>query len=344
MRLGRLHKHLIAAVVIAAALGTLPAPALGARDDGPFDVVATIVGCRGGGLTINARIEPKPGADVPRRVRRARLRVRFEAAPLYGRTRRKRELDLGRTTSARRSERFANLRAQSYGGVVRYRWVRGSRTVLSGFVRTRKGRVGGRRGKAFCSVRVGRRPVDTQPPSITPIPNDAGWHRGPLNVVFFVFDDLSGVKLVVSRVDGGPFVRGRSVTVAGEGVHTVEYAARDDAGNQTPFRSVTLRVDQAAPSTPVVTGPSGTDDDSTPDITWSASSDSASGVVGYVVLVRDSSGAIVWSQDVPAAAAGAVTVGQTLTPGNYTAEVTAYDGASPSPFTATGSSAFTVSG
>ena len=304
-------------------------------------MVATIAECRGESLTITAQIEPKPGASISRAVRRAHLRVRFEAAPLYGRPRRKRELDLGRTTSARRSERFSNLRAQSYGGVVRYRWVRGSRTVMSGLVRTSRARVAGRRGKASCSIRVGRRPVDTQPPVITPIPNDAGWHRGPLNVVFFVFDDLSGVKLVVSRVDGGPFVRGRATTIAGEGAHTLEYAARDAAGNQTPTRAVTLRVDEGAPSVPTVTGPSGTTDDSTPDITWSASTDSGSGVAGYVVVVRDSGGAIVWSQNTPASAT-AVTVGQTLAPGDYTAEVVAYDGALPSPFTATGSSAFSV--
>jgi hypothetical protein len=241
MRLRTLHKSLIAASVAAAALGALPAPAIGAGTNGPVNVVATIVGCRGGSLTIAAQIEPKPGAAIPRRLRTANLRVRFEAAPLYGKSRRKREIDLGRTTSARRSERFANLRAQSYSGVVRYRWVRGSRTVMSGFARTRKARAAGRRGKAFCSIRVGRKPVDTEPPSITPVPN-SGTHSDPLEVGFFVFDDLSGVALVVSRVDGGPFVRGRSVTITGSGSHTLEYAARDAAGNQTPLMSVTLTI------------------------------------------------------------------------------------------------------
>ena len=48
-----------------------------------------------------------------------------------------------------------------------------------------------------------------------------------------------------------------------------------------------------------------------------------------------------WSQNTPASAT-AVTVGQTLASGDYTAEVVAYDGAAPSPFTATGTSAFSV--
>ena len=61
-----------------------------------------------------------------------------------------------------------------------------------------------------------------------------------------------------------------------------------------------------------------------------------------MVLVRDGNGAIVWSQDVPASAPTAVTVGQELGPGSYTAEVIAYDSAAPEPFTATGTSAFAV--
>ena len=331
-----------AALAVAAVV--LPGEAMAAKDDGPVRVVATIVACGGESLTIAADVAPTSSTADLGPVRRAHLRLKFEAAPLFGRMRKKRELDLGRTTSARRAERFSNLRAQSYTGIVRYRWVRGSRTVLSGIARTQKARVGGRRGKAACSIKVGRKPVDTQPPFIMPVPSDEGWKRGPLPVRFFVFDDLSGVALVVSRVDGGPFARGRATTISGEGSHTLEYAARDAAGNQTPVATVTLRVDEGAPSTPAVTAPAGSTTDTTPDITWNASSDSASGVAGYMVLVRDSGGAIVWSQDVPATAPRAVTVGQTLSVGSYTAEVVAYDGAGPDPFTATGTSAFSVTG
>ena len=90
---------------------------------------------------------------------------------------------------------------------------------------------------------------------------------------------FSGVALVVSRLDGGPFVRGRSARIDGEGTHQLEYFALDAAGNQTQPATVTLRVDQNPPTAPSVTGPSGTTSDSTPDIQWSPSSDSASGVV-----------------------------------------------------------------
>lgn len=336
-------KSLLAAAV-AGVLLVAPGDAAAAHKSLPFDATATISSCRGASLTIAAKFEPEPDATrrARRKIRRAHLRLRFEAAPLYGRTRKSREFDLGRTTDARRSARFGDLPAQGYRGIVRYKWKRGKRTVLSGFIRTRKARVAGKKGKAFCSLRIGRRPVDTTPPFIGPIPSDSAWHRGPLNVTFFVFDDLSGVALVVSRVDGGPFVRGRATTIEGEGAHNLEYVARDAAGNQTPLKSTILRVDEAAPTRPVVTAPTGSTSDSTPELRWNASTDSASGVAGYVVLVRNSSGSIAWLRDVPTSSPRAISVTDPLPTGNYTAEVVAYDGATPRPFTATGTLAFTV--
>ena len=310
----------------------------------PFDATATISACRGESLTIAAKIEP--AADATRRarrvIRRASLRLRFEAAPLYGKTHKSREFDLGRTSEVRRSVRFADLPAQGYSGIVRYRWKRGKRTVLSGLFRTRKARVAGKKGKAFCSLRVGRRPVDTTAPFIAPIPSDSAWYRGPLTVRFFVFDDLSGVALVVSRIDGGPFVRGRSNTVEGEGAHKVEYVARDAAGNQTPIKATMFRVDEHPPTRPVVTAPTSPTTDTTPEITWNASTDSASGVAGYVIVVRNSGGAIVFSRGVPATALRSVTVSDPLPVGSYTAEVVAVDATVDQPFTATGSRAFSV--
>ena len=341
MRISVHANKLLTVVTAIAAFGALPAEAMGADTDDPFEVVATITECGGKSLTIAAQVEPASD-EAARTVQRAHLRLRFEAAPLLGRSRRKREIDLGPGASGRRSERFSNLRAQSYSGIVRYRWVRGSRTVERGLVRTRNMKSGRRRGKAFCSLNVGRTPPDTTPPEITPVPADSGWKRGPLTVNFRVFDDFSGVALVVSRVDNGPFVRGRSTRIDGEGVHSLQYVARDAAGNQSRPATVTLRVDQNAPTPPAVTGPSGATTDSTPDITWNASSDSASGVAGYVVLVRDANAAIVWSQNVPASAPTAVTVGQALGSGSYTAEVVAYDGAAPQPFTAIGAMPFSV--
>ncbi len=337
------RKSLLVASVSAVLL-VAPGQAAASHRALPFDATATISACRGESLTIAAKIEPAPDATrrARRVIRRASLRLRFEAAPLYGRTSKSREFDLGRATEVRRSVRFADLPAQAYSGIVRYRWKRGKRTVLSGLIRTRKARVAGKTGKAFCSLRVGKRPVDTTAPFIAPIPSDSAWYRGPLAVRFFVVDDLSGVALVASRVDGGPFVRGRATTVEGEGTHTLEYAARDAAGNQTSLKTTTLRVDENPPTRPVVTAPTGSTSDSTPEVRWNASSDSASGVAGYIVVVRNSSGSIAWSRGVPTSSPRAISVTDPLPPGNYTAEVVAYDGALPTPFTATGTLGFTV--
>src|SRR5688572_21553841 len=272
-------KRLLVAMAAAAALLVAPGQAAASHKSSPFDVKATISTCRGESLTVAAQIQP--ARDVSKRrirrvSRRAKLKLRFEAAPLFGQTRKSREFDLGKSTQVRRSVRFTDLPAQGYSGIVRYRWKRGKRTVLSGFVRTRKARVAGKRGKAFCSLRVGKRPVDTTPPLILPFPNDSQWYRGPLDVFFYVVDDLSGVDVVVSRVDGGPFATGRETTIDGEGSHLLEYAARDAAGNNTQLFSTTLRVDENPPITPGVTAPTGSTQDATPEIRWNASSDSAS--------------------------------------------------------------------
>jgi hypothetical protein len=101
-------------------------------------------------------------------------------------------------------------------------------------------------------------------------------------------------------------------------------------------------VDQGAPTPPVVTAPTGSTSDSTPEIRWNASTDAASGVAGDIVIARNSSGAIAWSRNIPASAPRAISVSEALPQGAYTAEVVAYDGAVPEPFTATGTSSFTI--
>jgi Thrombospondin type 3 repeat len=342
-------KASLLAGVIAAGLAASPSGAAAARPASPFDIRATITTCAGEGLTVAAEIAPAAGAEDDaevqrglRAVRGARLRLHFEAAPLYGPVRASRAIDLGRTTAARRFERFEDLPAHSYSGVVRYRWVRGSRTVLSGLVRTHRATIAGKRGRAFCSLKVGKKPVDTRPPVVFPLPLDSAWKRGPLNVYMAAFDDLSGVALVVSRVDSGPFRRGRNVQIATEGSHRLAYVARDAAGNQSAPAAVTLRVDMNPPTDPALTAPSGPTNDTTPEIRWNASTDSASGVQRYLALVRNSGGAIVWSQVLRATDPTAVTVGQALAAGEYTAEVYAVDGAAPQPFVSRASSAFSV--
>ena len=345
----RIRSNTTTLVLTAVLALIVAAPAAADHGPQPFDVGATITSCGGDGLTIATEIRPatddrnrRAAERAVRQLRRATLRLRFHAAPLYGRVRRAREIDLGRATSARRFVRFGDLPAQTYAGVVHYRWVRGSRTLLSGKAKTQRLRVSGRRGRAFCSLEVGKPPRDTQPPLIAPIPGDGAWRRGPLNVYFWAVDDLSGVALVVSRVGNGPYSRGRRLQIATEGVHRVAYVARDAAGNQSRPAVVTLRVDMNPPTAPTVTSPSGSTTDPTPEITWTQSTDTGSGVQGYFVLVRNAAGAIVWSQGIRGATAVRATVGQELAPGSYTSEVIAIDGAGSNPFTTKATSSFSV--
>jgi hypothetical protein len=311
--------------------------------------VATIFACGGESIQIAADIQPSTDARSERvrdralkKIRRANLRIRFEAAPLYGESVKSKEVDLGRRDSGHRNELFNELPANSYAGVVRYRWVRGKKTVISGVVRTTKAKAAGRRGKAYCSLPTGKAPTDTTPPFVAPVPsNSSVWNRGPLNVLFYAVDDLSGVSSVFWALDGGPINRGRTMRITTQGVHRVGYLARDVAGNQSKPAFVTLRVDTAPPTAPTISGPSGPTADSTPQITWAAATDSGSGVQAYFVVVRNSSDAIVFGTPVKATDTS-FTLTEALPPGQYTAQVIAIDGTSPEPFTTPASSPFSV--
>ena len=330
-------------ILAAAGCAALIATATANHKPSPFNAMATISACADDTLTVAAEIKPRRGATVPRKVRGANLRVRFEATPLHGQPQVSEEFDLGRSTSGKRFEPFIGLPAQTYSGVVRYRWVRGGRTVYKGFVRTRKGRAGGRRGSAYCSLPVGKRPEDTTPPFVLPVPYDSAWRKGPLDVFIYAADDLSGVAAVWWRLDGGALTKGRRVQIPGEGSHTLQYVAFDAAGNRSTPASVTLRVDTGPPTVPTVTGPSGTTADTTPLITWNAASDSGSGVTAYFVAVKNANSEIVYGEFVPADATSAtVPDDKALAPGQYTVEVHALDGTTPTPQSSTSTGSFSV--
>jgi hypothetical protein len=342
------HKTALASAALAALCAALPATAGANHKPKPFNVIATISACKNDTLTVAMELAPSEKAAakkvrrrVLRKVRGASLKLRFDAMPLFGDAKRSEEVDLGKTTNGRRFEVFNELPASTYTGVVRYRFMKGKRAVYKGVARTRKARAAGRRGKAFCSLKVGKPPRDTTAPFVTPLPYDNAWKRGPLDVTFFATDDLSGVAGVFWRLDGGPFQAGRRLQITTEGTHTLQYVARDVAGNQSRLGTATLRVDANPPTAPVVTAPAGNTTDTTPDITWNAATDSASGVAFYYVVVRNSSNAIVFAKAVTASELSA-TVTETLPTGQYTAEVIALDGATPQPFTATGTASFAV--
>ena len=93
--------------------------------------------------------------------------------------------------------------------------------------------------------------IDTVTPTDTTSPS-GGWQTAPLAVLVTGSDAHSGVTEVSWRVDGGATTTTTSLpagpTVSAEGVHTVETRVRDAAGNQTGWKSSTVRIDTTAPT------------------------------------------------------------------------------------------------
>lgn len=292
-------------------------------------VTATISACSAESLTVAATADPA-GA---RSVRGTKLMLRFQALPLFREGKSTDWLDLGKAKKVNRTQSFGELPADMWLGAVRWRFVRGRKTVASGVARTRSGRAGGKRGRAGCLLPIGLRPRDVLPPVVALSPSDSSWRRAPVDARISAADDLSGVAEVYSRVDGGPITSGRTVTLATEGAHVVEYGARDVAGNRSPTGVATVRVDAGAPSAPVIDFPPSITGDTTPQVRWSAASDSGSGVRRYFVAVNASDGRLVATRDVPAsgAATQSITLSE-LAAGAYEVQVFAFDGVEPDPF------------
>ncbi len=105
--------------------------------------------------------------------------------------------------------------------------------------------------KAYATTAAG---TDLLAPLTTVRAVDAQWHRAPVTLAFNVVDNGLGVPVTQSRVDGGAWQDGASVTVpapaggAGDGVRTVTYRSTDAAGNVEPDRQCTVRIDTVGPT------------------------------------------------------------------------------------------------
>jgi hypothetical protein len=89
---------------------------------------------------------------------------------------------------------------------------------------------------------------DSTPPTTT---DDApsGWQNHPVTVTLTATDDAggSGVASTHYTVDGGADQTGTSVSVSGDGTHTVSYYSVDKAGNKETVHAVTVKIDTTAP-------------------------------------------------------------------------------------------------
>ena len=130
--------------------------------------------------------------------------------------------------------------------------------------------------------------IDTTPPS-TPNPTcGSGWSNDNTPRICWSAssDSGSGVAGYYWKVDGGSETWTTSTCVTlplqSDGSHTFCVRAKDKAGLLSGWGCCTFRIDTTAPSTPSPDdGVEGWSDDDTPTFTWSASSDTGSGVAGY---------------------------------------------------------------
>jgi hypothetical protein len=255
------------------------------------------------------------------------LQLRFQALALFGLPHSGQWRSAGKRTSGSGQEVFPGLPADSWVGVMSWRFKKGRKTVASGLARSQAPRVGSSKGRANCTIAEGLKPRDTTPPALFILPADDAWHHAPATVQLTANDDFSGVQSVRYSVDGGPknaITNGSTFSIPNQGQHTVDWEATDVAGN-TGTRSAAVRVDSAPPTKPVLSRPFSVTQSATPTLEWSASADSGSGVRGYLLTIRRQDGSVAAFQAVGANTTSLVSPA-TLTDGaTYTAVVTAVD-------------------
>ena len=130
---------------------------------------------------------------------------------------------------------------------------------------------------------------------------------GSVVVTLTVSDNLSGVAATRYRVGNGDWeAYTGTFTVAGEGVHTVEFASTDAAGNTEATRSLTIKIDTVAPVAPQGLGVAASANDAA--LVFSGTAEPGSTVSLYDgatwigSAVTDADGT--WSTDIPTLTAG----------------------------------------
>ena len=90
--------------------------------------------------------------------------------------------------------------------------------------------------------------------SISPTPNGNGYNNSSPVVVNLSASAGSGITSITYTVDSGSPVTvtaaTAAVSVAGDGIHTITFTARDNAGNDSETGSVFVRIDTVAPAAP----------------------------------------------------------------------------------------------
>ncbi|MFD0693903.1 OmpL47-type beta-barrel domain-containing protein [Paenibacillus sp. GCM10027628] len=74
-----------------------------------------------------------------------------------------------------------------------------------------------------------------------------GWHHEAQTVTLSAYDQLSGVTQTNYRLDNGSLMAGTTVTVSGDGIHSLTYYSTDRAGNAEMPKTVEVRIDSTPP-------------------------------------------------------------------------------------------------
>ncbi|MGG1555927.1 OmpL47-type beta-barrel domain-containing protein [Paenibacillus ferrarius] len=132
--------------------------------------------------------------------------------------------------------------------------------------------------------------VDSVPP-VTSHDAPSGWVTTDQVVHLSASDLESGVAATFYSLDQGAYTTGNVVSIAGEGVHTLDFYSKDVAGNQEATQTVSVRIDGSAPVTTAVVQPSTPDGPSgtyvSPVRVTLSSSDTGSGVAQVVYSVNN---------------------------------------------------------
>jgi cytochrome c len=80
-------------------------------------------------------------------------------------------------------------------------------------------------------------------------PGSSGWHAGQVPVELAATDVGDGVDRIEWSLDGGPWTRYTgTITVTGDGEHTLLYRAVDRAGNVEADKAATIKIDASRPT------------------------------------------------------------------------------------------------
>ena len=102
---------------------------------------------------------------------------------------------------------------------------------------------------------AGNTTVGTSPPvdidrvaPVTASDAPAGWQTADVSVHFVATDDLSGVAQTLFSLNHGPVQSGSSVTIATEGMTSIDFWSVDAAGNTESPQSATVLLDKSVPT------------------------------------------------------------------------------------------------